>query len=1012
MKQTYPVIQKITLQFLYICFFILFLASFSYADDDISYAISDNDLSFLREDFSPHFELLDRNSGLSNLSVSSIAQDRYGFLWFATQGGLNLYDGRRISTYRHNPFDDEGLVHNLIQTMYYDEALHQLWIGTYQGISMLSIHDNHFTNFTVDSHGLSNSIVIAITKSSDGTIWAGTMNGLNKIDQESGKISVYEVPGNVIRDLFIDSKNRLLVGTHKGLYYFDDKKEELIPLEVDLPSPYVMVVEEFTEGILTLGLWDGGVVRIDMDDYSLTHHEYDHNDVYTLYKTHDHILWVGTWGGGLFAEAPDGEVYHFSGEGENKELEHPVIYSLLQDHSGILWIGTNGGGINKLNPRQNNYVAFSHDPENPSSLSAGKINSIIRDAQGQLWIAVYNNGLNRYDPIKKKMHHYFHDPEDPTSLPSDNIVTMHLDHAGNLLLGSNAGLIQYDDTSDDFQSLPYFDDDLLVYSIEEQDHYLWIGTYNDGVYRYNRNTEETSHYYYGPSFDAIISDNLVYDILVDSQDRVWIGTNNGLNVLSPESDKFKTYKRGSASSYQLASNTIRVVYEDSKGNIWIGLVGGGLALYQEETDDFKTFLEQDGLSSNTITGILEDQEGRIWAATHDGISIVDPVRKDIITLSPQDGIGGWEFNSGHFRDTDGSLFFGGVHGISIIPGNFSGTGSTAPIVYISSIELFQNQIASEKMFFNAQHLDFNAQENFLGFQFAAIDYDAPDKTRFSYYLEGFDADWIHAGSRDYATYSNLPPGQYKLHVLAENVHGIVSEPAVFSFSIATPWHLSTFAFLLYITFFILLLMGAFKLRETRLVRQRNSILAALNLQLEEANQKLETMSTTDSLTGLFNRRYFDTVLEDQFQLSKRSKRPISLLMFDIDHFKNINDTFGHIVGDEVLKQIGKAAKEVLPRNTDFIARYGGDEFAVVLYDTQEKGAITVAQRIMDNATHIQLDALVNASLMITVSIGICSIVPDEKTHLTELIQSADQALYQSKTKGRNRMTIFGKDSKK
>lgn len=969
-------------------------------------ALPANNTPILQEGFTPTFEHLDRDSGLSNLSVSSMLQDRYGFLWFATQGGLNLYNGREINVFRHNPFDDEGLVHNLIQTMYYDEDTHHLWIGTYQGISNMSIHERQFTNYTVDSHGLSNPVVIAITRGPDEKIWAGTMDGLNQIDETNGKITVYDVPGDVIRDLFVDSKGRLLVGTYEGLHYFDFEKELLLPLNLDLPSPFVMVIKEFQPGTLTLGLWDGGVVHVNMTDHSFLHRQYDHNDVYTLYQTHDQTLWVGTWGGGLFAEMPDGTLHHFPGEGENKALEHPVVYSLLQDHSDIFWIGTNGGGLHKLNPRQNNFVIFEHDPEIPGSLSSGKINAITRDPQNQLWISIYNNGLNRYDPIEDTMIHYRHDAKNPTSIPSDNITAMYVDQSGQLLLGSNAGLFAYDPTMDGFHSLNYFDEDILIYAIAENDDFLWIGTYSHGAYRYHRKTGEMDQFYFGPSFGAIISDNLVYDILVDSQDRVWIGTNNGLNLLRPGDNRFTMYHRDPEKDHQLAANTIRSIFEDSKGRIWIGLVGGGLALYQEDTNTFKTFLEDDGLSSNTITGILEDHAGRIWAATHDGISILDPDKKDIITLTPQDGIGGWEFNAGHYKDTDGTLLFGGVHGIAAIPGDLTASGAQAPITYITSVELFQNPVTLNQMFFNDQHLHFNAQENFLGFQFSALDYDAPDKTRFSYFLEGFDSEWIHAGKRDYAYYSNLPPGDYQLQVVAENVHGIESDPVFFSFTIATPWYMSSLAMFLYVCLFLLLLMGIFRIREDRLVRQRNSVLASLNQQLEEANYNLEKLSTVDPLTGLFNRRYFDMVFEDQFQLSKRSHISISLLMFDIDHFKSINDTFGHVLGDEVLKAIGKAAEEALPRNTDFLARYGGDEFISVLYDTEESGALKVAQRIQENTSCLSFEEMTAQHPAITISIGICSMIPNGKTQPTDMVHTADQALYQSKIEGRNRITVL------
>ena len=142
----------------------------------------------IREGTSPSFEVIDRSSGLSNLSVSSMIQDKDGFIWFGTQGGLNRYDGRHFKTYTNNPYDADGLNHNLIQTMFYDEVEHVIWIGTYQGVSRFDIASDTFKHFTVDESGLSNPVVVAIEKDAEGFIWVGTLDGLNKIDLATDKI--------------------------------------------------------------------------------------------------------------------------------------------------------------------------------------------------------------------------------------------------------------------------------------------------------------------------------------------------------------------------------------------------------------------------------------------------------------------------------------------------------------------------------------------------------------------------------------------------------------------------------------------------------------------------------------------------------------------------------------------------------------------------------------------------------------------------------------------------------
>lgn len=960
----------------------------------------------LRDEASPSFELMDRDSGLSNLSVSSIIQDKYGFLWFGTQGGLNRYDGREVKIFRNNPFEEDGLVHNLIQTMYYDEEKHELWIGTYQGVSHLAIGNNSFKNYSVEEDGLSNPVIVAITKDESDNIWIGTLNGLNKLEPKTGIIKEYEIPGEVVRDLKIDSKGRLLIGSYEGLLYYEKESDSIKKLDFDLPSQYVMVVEEFEKGILTLALWDGGIANIDMETGSVKIKEYIDNRIYSIIKTRDETLWVGTWGGGLFATRKDGKEYHFSGDSVEKSVTHPVVYSMYQDDTDILWIGTNGGGISKINPRKSNYVRFFHDPENPDSLSQGKINKIFQDKRGNLWFAIYNSGLNRYDSKDNKLIKLEHDTNNPNSLPHNQVIDMLEDNEG-ILMGTGKGLAYYDMEKNHFFHWDILPENTMVYAIEKaNDSILWIGTYTKGLYRYNKLNGELDHFNYIDKDNYSLSDNLIYDILVDTKDRVWVGTNNGLNLLMPDKEEFKIYNRVFGNKDQLAVNTIRVLFEDSKGRIWIGMVGGGIALYNEEEDSFISFTEEDGMSSNVVIGILEDDNGRIWASTHSGISIIEPENGDIFVLTPDDGIGGWEFNSGHFRNRDGTLLFGGVHGITAIPHSFTDTELIAPKVYITNIDLFQNPIDENKMFFNDDKLEFGPDDSFLGFRFVALDFDSPEKTRFSYKLEGFDKEWINAGTRDYASYSNLPSGDYELKVIAKTARDIQSEPASVYFSISKVWYKTNIAYAFFIIVLLILIIVGVKTRGIYLLNKRNSELAIINKKLEIANNELERLSIKDPLTGLFNRRYFDTLIEEQLNLAKRSKTFLTLIMLDVDNFKDINDSFGHIAGDYFLSDISKAISEELTRKTDFPVRYGGDEFAITLYDTSKEGALIIAEKIKNAVENIAVREEFTSSIKkTTASIGLISIVPQKDTTVKMIIKGADEALYRAKMEGRNRICI-------
>ena len=717
----------------------------------------------IMEETELNFEFLGRDDGLSNLSVSTILQDKYGFLWFGTQGGLNCYDGNEMKVIRNNPFEENGLLHNLIQTMYYDEKNHELWIGTYQGISRYFIAENRFVNYTVDNNQLSNSIVIAITMDSNGDMWFGTMNGLNKLEQESDQFIQYEVPGEVVRSLLTDSKGRVLVGTYEGLYQFKAENKGLEQLPLDLPAPYVMTLDEFDKGILTLGLWGGGLATVDMETNAIKVKEYADNQVYSLIETNDGTRWVGTWGGGLFTEDSQGNVTSFRSEGKSQSLAHNIVYSLYEDDSGIVWLGTNGGGINKINPRKKNLVELAYDPEQVDSLSQGKINKIFEDKEGKLWIAIYNNGFNVYDPVSKSIDKYMNDPEDEQTLPNNQINEFY-EFGEVMLLGSNAGLMKFDEDTKQFSMFEGFPDEVLVYSIEQvNDTELWVGTYSNGLFIYNIQ-EQIYEKIESDKEKNPVADNLIYDIYADTKGRVWIATNNGLNMKKSDSEAFQLFKKENGNHSSLASNTIRSISEDSSGRIWIAMLGGGVAYYEEENESFVSFTEKDGLSSNIVTGVIEDDNGVIWCATENGIAIIHPEGREISSLTPYDGIGGWEFTSGIIKTNDGSLVLGGAHGIARIPRDFSSSYVPEPRVYITDVKLFHEPIDENRLFFNDAVLNFGPDDSYLEFKVVALNFDDSEETKYIYKLEGFDTEWFHAGTRDYISYSNLPAGEYELIV--------------------------------------------------------------------------------------------------------------------------------------------------------------------------------------------------------------------------------------------------------
>jgi len=322
----------------------------------------------------------------------------------------------------------------------------------------------------------------------------------------------------------------------------------------------------------------------------------------------------------------------------------------------------------------------------------------------------------------------------------------------------------------------------------------------------------------------------------------------------------------------------------------------------------------------------------------------------------------------------------------------------SPRVYITDFKLFQKSVDKTRQHFNNQFYNFDADENYFSFEFVALDYDSMKNIKYKYKLEGFDENWINAENRYFSSYSNLKAGNYRFRVKAETIRGEVSKEAFLDFKVEKPWFLTFPAFLLYFLLFTGAVYLVIKLRDSVVINQKNKELKRLNNKLESANKELKELSTIDSLTNIYNRHYFNNKFQEFFNLSKRTETSISLIIFDLDKFKEINDNYGHLAGDQVLKTAALRAKNSLNRNTDFIARYGGDEFVIVLFDTNNKGAQKVIKKVK-KSIESPMEFSINdkeIKLNVEVSFGLKTIIPNDDADFDQAINLADKELYKNK----------------
>ncbi len=950
----------------------------------------------LREGSDLRFDVFDRTDGLSSLSVSHVLQDKHGFIWLGTQGGLNRFDGKNVRQFRHEPFNPDSLPHNLIQSMHYDLEQDVIWIGTYGGLSRFDIGTGTFTNTAHvegDERSLSSNLVIAIHV--DGRdVWIGTSVGLDRYDVDDGTIRHYRVPGDVVRALHVDADGVLWVGSYGGLSRYDKTADEVVPVEAELPTDAVMTIHDEQDGALLLGCWGGGLARFDPEAGVTSVTELADNRIYAVLPTGP-ITWVGTWGGGLFAVAPSGEIHRFRREDGMGGIAHDVVYALFQDACDNLWIGTNGGGVNVVSPEKRDLRVLGNDPDDPESLPYGKINAILRDGRGNLWVGVYDGGISVYDEAYRLLRRYRHDEDDPRSLANDTVNAIYESDDGDIWVCSHGGFQRFDPATDGFLTWGrdiHEDRPLLgtiVYAVDEDDAgRMWIGTYNNGSFRYDPETNEMLHYRHG----------LVYDIHVDRSGRVWVATNDGLNMLEPSAKEFSRFTHDPADPVSISSTTARVLLETAGGEIWIGTSTGGLNRWRGDGEGFYHFTETDGLSDNAVEGLLESNDGRIFAATQRGITSYDPKTGQITVIDRNAGLHGIEFNSGHYKDRDGALLFGGPHGLTRIPPDFLLRERTPPRVHVVDVQVYHKSLDLHRPSYNDAELVLGASERAVSFSYIALDYAAPASLEYRYILEGVDGAWVHAGERTFVSYTNLPPGTYTFRVaVAGPFPTSGSAEASLSVSVPVPAWRRWWAFVIYGAVFVLVAYGGLRLYDAAALKQKNEALAEANRMLEVANEELGRLAVNDPLTSVYNRRYFEDRVNEQIARSRRHRESLAVVMVDVDYFKQYNDKRGHVAGDECLQDIATVLGSAVGRAGDFVARYGGEEFALLLVDSELDGAAAVADGVRKR---------VERDTDVTISAGVYATVPDGNTTPELMVRNADRALYRAKQDGRNRIALF------
>ncbi|HLO31765.1 MAG TPA: PAS domain S-box protein [Anaerolineales bacterium] len=843
------------------------------------------------------FEHLTIEDGLSQNAGLTFFQDSKGYLWIGSQDGLNRYDGYDFKVFKQDPDDPDSISHNSILAITQDKDGY-LWIGTWGGglnrfdpATETFVHYLHNSN---EPNSLSSDTVTSIKQDSTGALWVGTIGGLNRYNPLTNGFDHFKndpkdpnsLSGDAISVIFEDSHHQLWIGTGaigmegSGLNRFDPTTGKVVRYQHNnsasqsLSSNNIASIYESSDGtfwIATGGFSLQGNGLNQFDPRTGTARYFSNNpesadslganNLMALWGDSSGVLWIGTWAAGLdrMELSNPGHFVHYQNDRFFPDsLSGNEIWSLYKDHSGVLWVGTSHSGINKLPANSGQFSLYRNNPSDSSSLSTNAVGAFSEDRRGDIWIATWGAGLDRFNLRTGRFDHFRHDPEDPDSLSDDLFMAVYVDAydlvwAGTLgkgldrLTPTNGKVVHYLHDPENPASIA---DDNIAVIIPDQAYGLWIGTFG-GLSHFDLSTNTFTNYSHDPANPASLSDNRVVSLYLDSKKNIlWIGTwGGGLNQLDlnnplytdPQRATLIRYHHNPADPSSLSEDSVWAIHQTMDGALWLG-TQMGLNRFDPNTRTFRRYTEQNGLPNNVVLGVLEDHFGKLWITTNNGLAKFDPDTKTFIAYDTSDGLQSNEFNSNaYYRTRKGNLLVGGVNGFNLFdPANIN-ANPIAPQVAITGFEVFNEPLQMDLS--GREPIQLSYKQSFISFEFAAFDFQAPHKNQYAYKLEGFDKDWVQAGNRRFATYTNLPGGEYVFRVKASNSDNVWNEKGAALPVFITPpiwrtwWFNGSLIFVLGV-----LIAGGFRWRLAS-IREQNihleTEIAERTSELRETNRLLE-----------------------------------------------------------------------------------------------------------------------------------------------------------------------------
>jgi len=903
------------------------------------------------------FTRISISEGLSQSTVRAILQDSEGYMWFGTQDGLNKYDGYNFTIYK-NDLDNPNTLSNNEITSIVEDNKGNLWIGTNGGgLNKFNKTTETFTHFKTTStqlNKISNDFIFSLYIDSKEGLWIGTVGGgLNVMDLETERIEVFNTNLSEMNRLEVlaiceDKEGSIWVGTNKGLnkinqetnqvvnYKFQPNKSEL------LQNDYIRALFNDSSGELWVGSYGGGLSKYDYENDTFIQYQLskkaNKTQVYSEFITSitedkNGNLWFGTWGDGVrkFNKKTKEFTNYTNNQDNLKSLSYNTIWSVYVDKSNLLWVGTFGAGLNKIPLEENKFGLYKRKVNNPNSISSNSVRGIYEDEKGILWVGGYG-GLNKIDRESGNVKRY--DNNDFWIGPTYAIYPDE-DDINILWIGTEGkGMYKFNKETEVFKRV--FSEDIKVTHIfsiqDDKEGNLWLGA-QSGFYKFNKATEEYSQILRDYSAKVILANRYSVCVFIDSKETIWVGTNGkGLIKYDKDKNSFKEYEHKTDNPNSISNNSIKSIFEDNDGVLWIGTNGGGLNKFNEEDEKFIHYTEKDGLPNNVVYAILEDKEQHLWLSTNKGISKFNKTNISFKNFTADDGLQSNEFNTGsYFKSKSGEMFFGGVKGLNTFFPNQIKDNQFIPPIVVTSFKKFDKEINYKNIMSEKDIINLTHKDNYISFEFAALDYYSPEHNKYAYKLEGLDTDWIYSDTRRFTSYTNLDGGNYFFKVKGTNNDGLWNETGVtIPIYVKPPFRKTAWFIFLCGLSLLTIVYGVFKIRLNQVrLKTKNKYLKKQNEEkialLKEVHHRMKNnLQMVNSLLKFQSREIEDKKIISMFKDAQNRVLSMSLLhekMYnskDLQHI-NIEEHLSLLINDLVKSYaIGKKINlNIKIENVDF-----------------------------------------------------------------------------------------------